>query len=246
MKTLCFWLLAFAMLIPVKSEAQIEIPASVDYKDIERKISDPASPVYYPVLLDRYMNNDLHMTIEEYRYLYYGFTFHPGYQPYSMTIAEDSLNSMLLKDSLDQADLKVMQRLLYTNLREKPIALKPLLIMASVCEKLGDSKEAATWYSKYEKCLQAILSTGDGKSTSTAWDVIWINDEYMILNELGFEFTGPQQLIESSYDYLGVAENNLGVKGLYFNVNRLFEAGFKELNKQEIRRPRKWKRNKKS
>lgn len=210
-------------------DARQEIPSRVDFTAVEKAISDPVSPFYYPVLLDRFLNHDARITIGEYRYLYYGFTFQNNYKPYDKCSSEDSVNVYLNRDTLSVKDLMKLHAFLIMNLNEKPVALKPLLMMASVCERLGESDSAGIWYQKYEKLLQAILTTGSGTSDTTAWQVIWVNDEYMILNALGFTYCGPQMLTPSRHNYLGVKENDLGVMGLYFDVSRMFSSAFKPI-----------------
>ena len=46
-----------------------------NFKEIEKSIKDKNSPFFYAKLMERYSNNDTALTIEEYHYLYYGFSF---------------------------------------------------------------------------------------------------------------------------------------------------------------------------
>ena len=50
-----------------------------DYAGIKRIISEPGFEFYYPALMERMKQFDSTLTIEEYRFLYYGFIFQSGF-----------------------------------------------------------------------------------------------------------------------------------------------------------------------
>ncbi len=72
----------------------------------------------------------------------------------------------------------------------------------------------------------AIISTGDGRSAQTAFSVIYVQDEYELLEVLGFEFDGNQHLLEGGFDMLELKVNPAGIDALFFDVSRLLEVGF--------------------
>ena len=65
--------------------------------------------------------------------------------------------------------------------------------------------------------FDALISSGNGRDKENAFYVIYPSNEYALLEILGFKFGNSQSLIDH-YDYLEVAENELGIKGLYFDV----------------------------
>ncbi len=67
--------------------------------------------------------------------------------------------------------------------------------------------------------LDAILSSGDGRSKKTAIYVIKVNHEYFVLNILGFEYGDGQMLLDNKFDYLTVNKNDQGIDGLYFDIS---------------------------
>ena len=73
----------------------------------------------------------------------------------------------------------------------------------------------------------AIMSSGDGLSIETALVVIYVPDEYEMLEVLGFESTQKQALMGEGYDRLEVKKNTFDITYLYFDVRRLFEIGFR-------------------
>ena len=133
----------------------------VKFKKISKEIKKKKSPYYYPLLFQRYLELDTSLTAEEFKYLYYGFSFQAEYQPYGTPLLRD-----------------------------------------------------------------AIMSTGDGLSENTAFVVIYIPDEYEILEVLGFKFGGSQSLIEGNYDLLEIDQNPYGITEIYFDVSRLLSFEF--------------------
>ncbi|MCW8981765.1 MAG: DUF4919 domain-containing protein, partial [Altibacter sp.] len=78
-------------------------------------------------------------------------------------------------------------------------------------------------YVRMSTVFDALLSSGNGVSKEEAFYVIYTSHEYDLLNLLGFQFGGMQQLIEH-YDYLTVAKNEAGIEGFYFDVSPCLNA----------------------
>ena len=85
-------------------------------------------------------------------------------------------------------------------------------------EQIGDRRNFEKKIVQLDIIVDALMSSGDGISKETAFYVINTSHEYALLGILGFGFGGQQSLIEH-YDYLTLAENKEGVKGLYFDVS---------------------------
>src|SRR5690242_4415478 len=83
---------------------------SPDYKKIEKDIADKESNLYYPKLLDRYLRSDTTMTLEEKRYVYYGYTFQSGYSPYGSSNYMDSLRPIVRKQNVTRDDYPLILR----------------------------------------------------------------------------------------------------------------------------------------
>lgn len=72
MKYILFFLLVWiwggtSLLSAQLQEDAIEAP---DMAEIQEQINDPSSPLYYPVLMQRYLDNDTTLNLAEYRCLY--------------------------------------------------------------------------------------------------------------------------------------------------------------------------------
>jgi len=199
----------------------------IKFKKLKKEIRKQRSPFYYPVLFQRYLDLDTSLTYEEFRYLYYGFTFQDAYSPYGIPALQDSLISYLSRQELLRAEYQVAARIGGQLLRESPFRLRETFITAVAYEMAGDGKMSSIYFSFFEKQVDAIMSSGDGLSTNTAFVVIYIRDEYEMLEVLGFKFGGGQALLAGDYDKLELEENPYGVEALYFDVSRLFAVGFK-------------------
>ena len=196
------------------------------FKKISKEIKKKNSPYYYPLLFQRYLALDTSLSAEEFRYLYYGFTFQPEYQPYGTPLLRDSLISYLSRENLIQAEYRIAGTIAGDLLRESPFRLRETFIAAVAWELAGNEALSHTYFMFYEKQVDAIMSTGDGLSENTALVVIYIPDEYEILEVLGFHFSGTQSLLNNQIDMLEISENPFGTRELYFDVSRLLEEGF--------------------
>jgi len=215
MKTLLF--IACFLFIGCYSFSQISRPEEPNYKQIEKNISKPDSQFFYPDLFERYKHADTTLTLEERRHLYYGYSFHPDYSPYGHSDYSDSLNLVLKKDSINEADILCIQRFGDSILSDFPFDLRVLEYQGYALEYEGKIKELENKSRQIGIILDAIFSSGDGTSKKDAFYVIYTSHEYFILNLLGLQFTG-QSLIDH-YDYMQVADNEYGIEGFYFDVS---------------------------
>lgn len=218
-------LLPLLLLPALLSSQDLEIEP-VNYKKVRKAIKKKKSPYYYPVLYQRYIDLDTSLSTLEFRYLYYGYSFQEGYKPYGIPALRDSLISYLEREEPMQQELEVAGRIAGELLKESPFRLRETFIAAVAFEMSGNTKMSAVYYIFFQKQIEAIMSSGDGLSKETAFSVIYIPDEYEILDVLGFTFGGEQSLIDGYFDRLRVLENELGVEELYFDVSRLIEVEF--------------------
>jgi hypothetical protein len=196
------------------------------YNKIYKAISKKKSEFFYPQLFERYLALDTTLSVEEFRHLYYGFTFREEYRPYATPYLQDSLLSYLSRENMYAEEYEVAARLAGELLRQNPFRLRETFIAAVSYEMAGNQEMSSIYFSLYEKQVDAIMSTGDGLSVKTAFTVIYVQDEYELLELLGFRFGGNQQLLKGGYDMLHLEDNNSGITALYFDVGRILEVGF--------------------
>ncbi len=188
-----------------------------NYRRIKRKISKEKSDYYYPKLMKRYRSSDTTMTLQEKRYLYYGYSFQNNYSPYGESIYIDSLRQLFKKEEYDNKDLLQIIAFSDSVLVKYPFNMRVMNYQLYAYDKLGEKDKFERKISQMKIMVDAILSSGDGLTMKTSFYVIYVSNEYDLLNILGFEFGGEQSLIEH-YDYLKVAENPQNIDGFYFDV----------------------------
>ncbi|RLD70897.1 MAG: hypothetical protein DRJ10_19920 [Bacteroidetes bacterium] len=208
---------SFIIVISYSQDTQFKRP---NYKKIEKEIKKKKSDFYYQGLFDRYIQGDSTFTIEEKRYLYYGFSFQDNYSPYGHSEFTDSLGSVLSKDTLTEVDYNSIIKFSNIILEDNPFDLRALNYLGFSYYKIGNRElEDITFY-KTSIIYNAIMSTGDGISKKMAFSVIYISHEYEIIDALGFSFGGEQSLVDGGFDYLKLEENEPGVEGFYFEISR--------------------------
>ncbi|NJO91928.1 MAG: DUF4919 domain-containing protein [Chloroflexia bacterium] len=71
----------FSIFISYNAIAQQTLLEKPEYDVIKSSIFDDSSPYFYPNLYNRYIEADTSLTINDFRYLYYGYTFQSKYVP---------------------------------------------------------------------------------------------------------------------------------------------------------------------
>lgn len=213
-------LIIFCIIENTKAQEQWKKP---NYQQIEKEIKDNNSNYYYPSLMKRYLLADTTLTIEEKQHLYYGGQFQSYYSPYGISDFHDSLKTLLNKDSLKVVEKIKVIRFCDSILKENPFDMKTMNIQRYFYKEVNDKQNWILNTHKINTEIDAILSTGDGKTMNTAFYVINVSEEYVILNVLDYEFIGPQRLIERT-DFLTVKENDDKIEGLYFDVSASFAS----------------------
>jgi len=206
-------------------------PVEPDYELIRETTLEKGSSLSYQKLMERYKANDTTLTETDFRLLYYGFLYQPGFSPYGISAYSDSIRALMGQDSLRMIDFPKLIRFETRILDEYPFNLRDLNAIGYAYERMGDTANAIFAGYKLNMIINTILSTGDGRTDSTAWHVIAVGHEYDIMNLLGFQFGGEQSLMVTDCDYLTVQDNKFGIEGLYFNVKELLKAESKEFDK---------------
>lgn len=228
---LIFWLSIIALSVFGQNN-RFTIP---DYNEIEKLTNDKSSAFYYPTIFERYLKNDTELNLRDYRMLYFGYFFQPHYTPFFESDETDSIKMILgSQNELYKKDWEDIARLGKANLRKNPFDLKGLNVVWLSLKNSGQEEEAAVYFDKLKKLVQIILETGDGKTEETAFHVLNVSHEYDILNILGYEFDGKQELTEKKCDFLSLKTNEDRLPGLYFDVKQIFKGYEATLLKQEF------------
>lgn len=193
-----------------------------DYEQIKKDINKKDSEFYYPELLRRFQEADTTLGLEQLRHFYYGTATRPEYNPYQFDL------SKALNEALEKKDLQQAKSIIDRQLAKDPTNLKFYMqkMMVNIDLYGRESEEANSAFFQVYMLLSAILSSGDGKTKESAIYVINIADEYAIMYRLGVTPTS-QSLMEhkgQSYDVMELAENEYGLKSMYFNITVRKEA----------------------
>ena len=104
------------------------------------------------------------------------------------------------------------------------IDLDAQMVMKQTCQKLGD-KDCYDRYHYVEiGLLKSIAGSGDGRSCATAWEVVSVDEEYFILNVMGFRLDrqlgpGPGGMCDTM---IGTQDGKSVT--YYFGVEKAFEG----------------------
>lgn len=154
--------------------------SNIDYDEIKINTTDSNSKFYYPTLIKQFLDNDTTLTSEDYKYLYYGNVFTDYYNPYGKSNSEIGF--------IEVYNLGDFQKAIpfgIATLKENPINLKVTFKLLTCYHALGNKDSADFYAKKYYSLIDVIYKSGNGKSVSTAFVVINVNDEYQILADLG-------------------------------------------------------------
>jgi hypothetical protein len=225
--------LLLVAILPITCMAQpYQAPVKPDYTWIESVSHEAASPYNYKKLMDRYKTRDTTLNDTAFRVLYFGFLYQPEFSAYGISPYSDSIRAFFSQDSLRMEDFPKMIRFETLILDEFPFNLRDLNAIGYAYERMGDTANAIMAGYKLNMIINTILSTGDGRSESSAWHVIAVGHEYDLMNLLGFQYGGQQSLTADACDYLTVGENKYGIEGFYFDVKELMNAESKALDQR--------------
>ena len=212
------------------SSLQAKPTDAPDYAQIKEQINNSKSESYYPKLMERFVNCDTTLIIEDYRKLYYGFALREDYIPYqeaNQTLL-DIRRKLIESDASSDVCTSAIQ-IAKEALLDNPFNLTSLSIIPICYMQLGDSVNYKLWDNKLHGILEAIYSSGDGETPQTAIHVISIDHEYEIFNRLGYELD-QVEVVNNQTDFIRIKENPENLKGVYFNFgacNKVYSEKYK-------------------
>ncbi len=164
---------------------------------IGASVQDSTSQFYYPVLLDKVQKEPQNLTIEDCKHLYYGQIFQEGDKSLTLTIPGRKEFDRLIMTSKCKKAIKVGLNIL----QDHPVELTTLLNTKSCMNIMGQEDSDFYLEHRLKRTMDAILSTGDGRTLKTAIQIVNLDDDLVIkriLNIMG----GSEQLMfknERSY-----------------------------------------------
>lgn len=181
-----------------------------DMEAIREAVQDTNSPYYYPRLIGRYLGRDTTLTTDDYLHLYLGYSFQDDYDPYRVSSYETSLDTLYRRCDYNEEECQALIRYAEQVLADNPFDMRRMTLLAYVHNLLGHQSEVVFWQTRIHHLLDAILSTGDGRTPQTAWYIIEPVHAYDLLNTLGvvaesYEFRPPCYDYIQVYDLIGNA-----------------------------------------
>ena len=217
-----------AVLISVAAFAQEESSFYYpDFKRLKKAVKSKKSDVYFPKLVERFIEVDTTMTWEHVFCLYYGAVTRSNFDPYGYFESQKNLDDLFAEQDWSKSDLEKGVQMVDKQLEKSPASLFFTLYKYRIYQRLYgvESEEVAKVASLVNKVLKVIFLTGNGRSMETACYVPYICDEYDILNIFGLRRTEQALVHEGkhSYDVLTLEENEYEIEKFYFDVTVMMD-----------------------
>lgn len=216
---------AIAMLLVITSlAAKAQKVSNIDFDEIKAATTDSASIYFYPVLLERFVSQNIPLSDKQCVYLYYGNVFAKGYNPYVYDLEDSKFYEYYNKKEYQKAISFGLEFL-----GKDPLHVRMLERMAVCYYALGDMVNYRRYLGMGGWLFGAILNSGDGKSKETAYVVTKVSDEYAFMDIMMLSPT-KQKFDEDTYmDIITVkktreVERNAGIDTLYFNISKPFQT----------------------
>jgi hypothetical protein len=220
----------FVLLIAAVSvaEAQEHSFRAPDYDLIKKEILDSSSVFYYPKLFARLIEYDTTLGKEEYRHLYFGYIFQKKYEPYYVSPDEEKLVKYYQSTGeLTEKEINEIIEIATRSIDEYPFDMRQMNFLGYVYHLKGDEAKTTKIYYRFSMTIDAIMSSGDGKTCETAFHVTSVSHEYVLLNM--FDFRMKSQALTGNCDYLTIEKDERNIRGIYFNVSKMLEINEAEM-----------------
>ncbi|HEY8223779.1 MAG TPA: DUF4919 domain-containing protein [Pyrinomonadaceae bacterium] len=191
--------------------------ATAVYSQTTEPSPKPVEKSKYDLLVEKAKQKDPSVNFTELRVAFYES---PNYHPLTPMMTYRPLNAALAQRNYEEA-LKIAESVLEKNFVE----VNAHMVAQIAYQETGNAERAELHKFMADGLLSSIKSSGDGKSTVTAFQVISINEEYGLLRSLGLRPI-KQALLQDkghSYDALTVIDPQTNQQSIvYFNVDRPF------------------------
>ena len=166
-------------------------------------------------LCERFESGDTTLTSDQYATVYYGFAAQSRYNG-SLGYGEVDAMTLIEQDKPQEA-FALCERIL----SKAPVSLQGHMMLLLAAGRAAIPPEQAYRYAiRFDGLLDAVFRSGDGRSVRTAFRVLSVADEYVVMQALGVESVLSQSLVEEHYDRIEIS-GATGYKGdeIYFDVS---------------------------
>lgn len=206
-----------------RSSRKAETKRGLDLEDVRATVNNPSSPYFYYRLMDAFEAYDTSMTEEQYRYLYFGTMFQEDYNPYRRSAYADAINHLTHKTSHTRAELDTLMHFTQLALLDTPFDLNQINFLIYALRAKEKYNLADIWQYRLNHLLKAIVSTGTGADTTSAWYIIYPRDEATLVN-MGKDVASLRpSFIEPYFDCLEVTDTHGKTQNFFFNILPVLE-----------------------
>lgn len=204
----------FFLLLLLVSVFGFSQKSKIDFKSIEKSLTNAQSPYNYEKLIFKYKGYPKSLDSIESQYLYYGRNFRKD----KISTSDDDFKKLAeaFKDKNFEECIK-LGKVLYD---KDPTNLDVLLILLRAYDSLKDGSNFTHHLGQFRLLADAMKASGDGKSEKTAYAVNSVGDEYILLNMLniGQDYTrGSKALKDGMMDIWEKEDNKIYIKVLYLD-----------------------------
>jgi len=211
-----------------------------------------ADPQYLIDLNQKCIHADSVLTINDYFDLYYGSAYLHGYSPYG-----EGVSGRVIEELLDEQKYTEVISTCDSQILSHPGFIRPFYYLGIAYDQMGDTSSARKFFNRFYEYLSIPFYSGTGESADSAMVVRCVDDEYLIVGEMGLSVQSQALIFENNlpFDLLNVvASEDTTSREIYFNIAQPYILGLsifdetdtpgKETKKEE--RKQKRNRNKKS
>lgn len=216
-----FIIILLAM-ITLSAQAQKFTVEKPNFDSIKIETQNPESQYYFPKLMKLYESNDTVMKIDQYRHLYYGYTFQEDYNPYRKSEYSNIIEPLYFKAKHTSSECDTIIKYAEMSLADNPFDLRQMTFFIIALKEKKKFARAAIWQYRLNHLVAAILSSGNG-TKEHPWYVIYPSHEYNIVNFMNLVAIKHTD-IGDNIDYLQVKKkDNKTPEGYYFDVSKILE-----------------------
>lgn len=173
-------LIVFLSLISTSIYSQ-ELYDKIDKKSLKELTLNSQLETYYPELLLRYESFDTTLTTNDYRLIYYGFVLQDDYLGFYSDHRNVEMHQLFKGGYYED-----MSDLCDTILKEIPVSLVAVFYKIQSINYLEQPDTVISAFQhRYDKLIEAILSSNDEPYINADYKVIYTEDQYEILFYLG-------------------------------------------------------------
>lgn len=202
----------------------------VDYGKLEQLTIDSTSNSYYSLLMDRYQKGDTTLSNDEYRILYYGYTFQKEYDPWWRSSQIETLEIIYSKEEYSQNDCDTIVKYATESISDFPFDLRQINMIGYAYHLKDNDSIALKWASKRNGIVDAILSSGDGRTCESAFSVISVSHEYEILKVFGLSSKTQSLSSDNRCDCLTIETPSGKTDYMYFDIWRTMQVKMEEFS----------------